>query len=114
MANDCRIWTKQKSRKYGYGLVHRIVYEYVYGEIPEGFEVHHTCNNPLCFNPEHLQAISQEAHFALRKRTHCRRGHPLVTGNLYWSRGKRSCRTCKLAVPSNTADAQRRRRTSCL
>jgi len=93
----CRVWTKQKHRKYGYGSVHRIIYEYVYGEIPEGFEIHHKCNNPLCFNPEHLEALSQAQHFALRKRTHCLRGHELTADNVYWSKGKRACKKCKAA-----------------
>jgi len=32
----------------------RYIYEQKYGEIPKGMSVRHTCDNPLCINPEHL------------------------------------------------------------
>jgi len=60
---DCLEWTRCLNtdgypRAYIDGSanakVHRVVYEIVKGDIPKGLVIRHTCDNPLCINPDHL------------------------------------------------------------
>ncbi len=60
--STCWLWTGA-TQAYGYGyfgfrgvcyLAHRVSCEMVHGEIPEGMQALHKCDNPPCVNPEHL------------------------------------------------------------
>ena len=64
----CIEWQGAKSSA-GYGqkrlngktvYVHRLAYQEAHGEIPKGLVVRHTCDNPACYNVEHLLVGTQK------------------------------------------------------
>jgi hypothetical protein len=107
---DTNCWNFTGYRRVGgYGLigdhgrvvrVHKLVYERIRGAVPEGHELHHTCNNPPCCNPWHLEPLTRKEHATrqikhnYRDATHCKRGHEFTPENTRVSRGQRACRAC--------------------
>lgn len=76
------------------------------GPIPQGYEVDHLCNVPLCVRPEHLEAVTPAENIARSwQRTpdrprpdHCPQGHDYTPENtLIRSDGYRACRICRQA-----------------
>ena len=54
---DCWVWVASKKSGYGQyqnGFAHRFSYELFKGPIPEGLNILHSCDNPLCVNSDHL------------------------------------------------------------
>lgn len=43
------------------------VYEALVGPVPDGFNLHHTCEQPRCVNPEHLELMTRADHTRLHK-----------------------------------------------
>lgn len=96
-------------------LGHRFVYETLFGPVPDGLEIDHTCHNGTgcpggacvhrrCLNPDHLEAVTHRVNtlrgngpFADRARqTHCIRGHEFNEKNTYVRKnGTRWCLMCK-------------------
>lgn len=72
---------------------HRVLYERVHGAIPDGWVVHHLCENKACVNLDHLVAMSRAAHAEAHARTACNRcGGPLDYRE--GGRGGRRCLPC--------------------
>lgn len=109
-ANGCWVWTGPKTAK-GYGRVslqarprlmaHRVSYAAHVESLTPGLELHHTCRNTSCVNPEHLLALTRKAHRRIDDvdpaptETHCRNGHPYNAENVYHDpRGRKNCRVC--------------------
>jgi hypothetical protein len=78
--DGCRIWPGRRNAS-GYGpvswmgrdvLAHRLAYALAKGPIPAGRVVMHTCDNPPCCNPDHLElgSIDDNIRDMLRKHRH--------------------------------------------
>jgi len=118
----CFLWNRATNSK-GYGiltdtrthrlvLAHRLALERKLGrEIAPGMMAIHSCDNPLCVNPDHIREGSGKDNCAdARERgrainvpaarnaakTHCCRGHEYTPTNTRLdANGFRSCRTCQ-------------------
>jgi hypothetical protein len=97
----CGIITRKGYGRFKYGSsdepAHRTSYEHFYQFIPDGFVVHHLCENKRCVNPLHLEAIMPDTHrkkhrnYGWRKEF-CMYGHLRTDDNL--TNGG-NCRTCQ-------------------
>lgn len=109
--NGCWLWQGYCVKGYPqYGvhgrsrLLHRLAYMSVFGHIPDGKEIDHTCNQTRCINPFHLEpktprenSLRSERNACainLRKKF-CKRGHAFDLLDDY---GHRRCSICELQL----------------
>ena len=116
MQSPCWVW-KGGTNGTGYGqfrlngqrvLTHRISYMIRNGVIAKGLEIDHLCRIKLCYNPDHLEAVTHkvnvmrgELHKVNGDKTHCRYGHRYDISNTKYQKRKaggfaRHCKQCIL------------------
>jgi hypothetical protein len=114
----CWVWRPLKSKKtprHTYArrsnlYIHRLSAYLFLGPSPspEKIWVCHKCDNPPCFNPNHLFWATpsentldsvQKGRFTRNRnpesRTHCRHGHELTPDNMRMYRGNKVCKICE-------------------
>lgn len=117
--DSCWIWkgNARGNAKFMYGKfdymgkvfsAHRVSWEMHNGKIPKGGDyrgicVCHSCDNPLCVNPEHLFLGAHKNNMrdkVLKRRNNgfikqCKRGHEFSVKNTWFSKqGLRHCKEC--------------------
>ena len=105
---ECWTWTGTRHSE-GYGRfrvapytrtqAHRVAYQLHHGPLSSSQELHHVCENKLCCNPHHLQAVGVGEHVKLHnpRQVYCQRGHLQEGENVYHRKdrpGERQCRIC--------------------
>lgn len=125
---DCWLWMGARDRKSRYGRLtkdsicgytHRVFYELLVGQIPEGLQLDHLCRVPACCNPDHLEPVTGLVNVRRGMRatkTHCKRGHELDGDNVYVFVSKkgthRTCKTCRDAYAKRYREEASERRKS--
>jgi hypothetical protein len=107
-SDGCWLWTSVTSRD-GYGLfhldgkhqsAHRVAFVLTNGDIPEGMELHHKCENPVCVRPDHLEVVTHKENMLKSATTkpleYCRKDlHKMEGHNIMLNAGVRCCRACR-------------------
>lgn len=120
--DTCWLWTAAKNNHY-YGvftingknyLSHRVSYEMLVGQIPEGLHLDHLCRVTNCVNPAHLEPVTHKENIQRgisfnSKKTHCPNGHPY---DMKTKSGRR-CRQCR-NVLKRGENARRKARQKAL
>lgn len=100
-----RCWVPLSVAQQSSMAVHRLVYEFLVGHIPDGLQLDHLCRNRVCCNPDHLEPVTPRENVMrsyaptrfFAEQTHCSRGHEYTPENTYYRPNKprfRYCRAC--------------------
>lgn len=100
----CKEWQGSRDMA-GYGrlgnrLVHRMVWLYDNGPIPDGMMIRHKCDNPSCFNIDHLEIGTHEDNMRDMAERGRRKGKGGVPGNQHAVRRPGVAEAIKVAVGS--------------
>lgn len=114
----CWEWRGSKSHngypQLGGWRLNRLSYLMFNGNLEQGKEILHTCDNRSCTNPNHLKQDTHQANMQdcsnkgrnpMQAKTHCPQGHEYIEENTRNTGNKRKCRTC-------ARDYMRRKRAS--
>jgi hypothetical protein len=135
LSTPCIEWTGARFRN-GYGAkkvkgkmrrVHRLEWELKRGPIPEGICVLHRCDNPSCYNIDHLflgtvqdnvddmVAKGRQNYTGRPRGTHCLRGHPLEGpgANVRLTRRRDDGYERRVCLECKKTESRLRRRTHC-
>lgn len=107
-SNGCWQWTGAVSSSgygsfyYGDGIsmtAHKAVCLLSGIDVPTGSDVHHTCRNRLCVNPDHLEVVAHATHAGAHTKTVCKHGHEFTPENTSWVNRKnrkpeKRCKKC--------------------
>lgn len=106
--DSCWLWTgKTNGRGYGklyYGgrteRAHRLSFKLFRHDIPDELVIDHLCNNKVCVNPEHLDAVTQQVNVgryyaAKAPKPVCVNGHAMTYHNTYQYGNRKICKECK-------------------
>src|SRR5262249_24968046 len=86
-------------RRQGYKTSH-LAWMLWRGKGPEKAHIHHTCQNPTFFNPDHLELKTPGDHMRFHKaaKRYCVRGHDLDNPENVYSNRRPGVRQCKLCA----------------
>lgn len=83
----------------GKRIAHRLSYEHFVGPIPDGLVIDHLCRNRACWNPLHMEAVTNEENILRGESPPAKNARKKVCSicgsEFIQEKGGRRCRACK-------------------